>query len=269
MFFRGVTATPNKLANLAIWMFLEQIDLTGQCIGNFEAVGAEMSSRRRLRQLGSHLAPAAAAPASPAAASAARAPRARDLGVPFRGAPGATNSIVDVAGVAVGHTTLVSGEGEDAVRTGVTAVLPRGVGNEGSCYGGWFSMNGCGELTGMAWVEESGIATGPFMITGVRTQKRNAIPSGKYACVFHVTLRLGRGAGTGSVGVRIQNEELCIENEEFCNSNDDFCRLCTMRCCCGPISQGETSGCLAAVRILVNICNKNDGFCIKSDGFCI
>ena len=135
-----------------------------------------MGSRRRLRGLKHHLRPQEAAglnsnPAAAAAAAASSAalpaaPRARDLGVPFRGTPGRTNSLVDVAGVAVGHTTLISGEGESAVRSGVTAVLPRGVGNEGSCYGGWFSMNGCGELTGMAWVEESGIATGPFMITG-------------------------------------------------------------------------------------------------------
>lgn len=71
-----------------------------------------------------------------------------------------------VAGVAVGHCTIIHGENEEAVRTGVTAVLPRGLGRESSCYAGWFSMNGCGELTGMQWVEESGIATGPYMITG-------------------------------------------------------------------------------------------------------
>eukprot|EP01043_Picozoa_sp_COSAG02_P074865 COSAG02_NODE_15179_length_1196_cov_1.446673_2_plen_95_part_01 len=67
----------------------------------------------------------------------------------------------------MGHCTIIHGEGEDAVRTGVTAVLPRGLAaRESSCYAGWFSMNGCGELTGMPWVEESGIATGPYMITG-------------------------------------------------------------------------------------------------------
>ena len=74
---------------------------------------------------------------------------------------------VQVAGVSVGHCTIIHGEGEEAVRTGVTAVLPRGLAaRESSCYAGWFSMNGCGELTGMPWVEESGIATGPYMITG-------------------------------------------------------------------------------------------------------
>jgi hypothetical protein len=109
---------------------------------------------------------AASASSSSSAAAAAAAPRARDLGVPFVGQPGPTNSIVDVAGVAVGHCTIIHGEGDEAVRTGVTAVLPRGTGREGSCYAGWFSMNGCGELTGMPWVEESGIATGPYMITG-------------------------------------------------------------------------------------------------------
>ena len=66
----------------------------------------------------------------------------------------------------MGHCTIIHGDGEKAVRTGVTAVLPRGLARESSCYAGWFSMNGCGELTGMPWVEESGIATGPYMITG-------------------------------------------------------------------------------------------------------
>ena len=105
-------------------------------------------------------------PVSTCATGGEKQPRARDLGVPFVGEPGPTNSIVDVAGVAVGHCTIIHGEGEQAVRTGVTAVLPRGLGRESSCYAGWFSMNGCGELTGMPWVEESGIATGPYMITG-------------------------------------------------------------------------------------------------------
>ena len=102
----------------------------------------------------------------PAAASCGRKPRARDLGVPFPGVPGRTNTIVDVAGVAVGHTTLVLGEGAEAVRTGVTAILPRGSASEQHCHSGVFSMNGCGEMTGFLWVEESGVATGPYMLTG-------------------------------------------------------------------------------------------------------
>src|SRR5271169_5636752 len=89
-------------------------------------------------------------------------PRARDLGVPFDGTPGSNNAITDVAGVTVGHTTLISGEGrlivgKGPVRTGVTAVLPRGKDSMNtSAFAGWWSLNGNGEMTGTTWVEESG-----------------------------------------------------------------------------------------------------------------
>lgn len=92
-------------------------------------------------------------------------PRARDLGVPFAfGNPGRWNAITDVPGVEVGHTTLIEG---DKVRTGVTAVLPRGRGEDGRrpCFGAAFSLNGNGEMTGTAWIEESGILEGPILVT--------------------------------------------------------------------------------------------------------
>src|SRR6266478_8501411 len=77
-------------------------------------------------------------------------PRARDLGVPFDGTPGANNAITDVHGVEVGHTTLISGNGklkvgQGPVRTGVTAILPRGKQSKDAVFGGWFTMNGNGE----------------------------------------------------------------------------------------------------------------------------
>jgi len=90
-------------------------------------------------------------------------PRARALGVPFRGEPGRWNALTDVAGVEVGYTTLVHGEG---VRTGVTAILPRGRDGVGvPCAAGWFSFNGNGEMTGTAWISESGALDSPVMIT--------------------------------------------------------------------------------------------------------
>jgi L-aminopeptidase/D-esterase-like protein len=97
-------------------------------------------------------------------------PRARDLGVPFDGTPGDHNAITDVKGVEVGHTTLISGEGKlkvgvGPVRTGVTAILPRGKGNVDPVFAGWFSLNGNGEMTGTTWIEESGFLEGPVMIT--------------------------------------------------------------------------------------------------------
>ena len=92
-------------------------------------------------------------------------PRARDLGIPFDfGVPGEHNAITDVPGVEVGHLTLIEGE---SVRTGVTAVLPRGRGEAArdQCFGGWFSLNGNGEMTGLPWLEESGQLEGPILIT--------------------------------------------------------------------------------------------------------
>ncbi len=100
-------------------------------------------------------------------------PRARDLGIPFDGIPGPLNAITDVAGVEVGHTTLISGEGklvvgQGPVRTGVTAVLPRGKKHD-PVFAGWYSLNGNGEMTGTTWVEESGFLEGPFMITNTHS----------------------------------------------------------------------------------------------------
>src|SRR5258708_3163925 len=102
-------------------------------------------------------------------------PRARDLGVPFDGTPGPLNAITDVAGVLVGHTTLISGEGKlqvgkGPVRTGVTAILPRGKDSMTSAvFAGWFAQNGNGEMTGTTWVEESGFLEGPVMITNTHS----------------------------------------------------------------------------------------------------
>src|SRR6266852_163872 len=102
-------------------------------------------------------------------------PRARDLGVPFDGMPGPLNAITDVPGVTVGHTTLISGEGKlevgkGPVRTGVTAVLPRGKDSFSTpVFAGWWSLNGNGEMTGTTWVEESGFLDGPVMITNTHS----------------------------------------------------------------------------------------------------
>jgi D-aminopeptidase len=100
--------------------------------------------------------------------------RARDLGVPFDGNPGPLNAITDVAGVEVGTTTLIRGDGplkvgEGPVRTGVTVILPRGARDFDPVYAGWFSLNGNGEMTGTTWVEESGLLYGPMGITNTHS----------------------------------------------------------------------------------------------------
>jgi D-aminopeptidase len=107
-------------------------------------------------------------------ASAQNALRARDLGVPFEGTPGPLNSITDVNGVEVGYRTLISGEGKlqvgvGPVRTGVTAIFPRGKSAVDPVFAGWFTENGNGEMTGTTWVEESGFLYGPVMITNTHS----------------------------------------------------------------------------------------------------
>lgn len=96
-------------------------------------------------------------------------PRARDLGVPFDGMTGKFNAITDVKGVEVGYTTLISGSGKKAIRTGVTAILPQGKNYAGSLFGAWHTLNGNGEMTGTAWLQESGAFGGPVMITNTHS----------------------------------------------------------------------------------------------------
>ncbi len=112
-------------------------------------------------------------PATPVVES--KTVRARDLGIPFEGTPGKFNAITDVPGVEVGYTTLISGEGKlevgkGPVRTGVTAILPREHASlNDPVYAGFFSLNGNGEMTGTAWVDESGFLEGPIIITNTHS----------------------------------------------------------------------------------------------------
>ena len=112
--------------------------------------------------------------AAPGFLSAQPKPRARELGIPQAGTPGPLNAITDVQGVEVGVTTLIRGAGklvtgQGPVRTGVTAILPRGKADNGSVFAAWFTLNGNGEMTGTTWVEESGLLGGPVMITNTHS----------------------------------------------------------------------------------------------------
>ncbi len=103
----------------------------------------------------------------------AQKPRARDIGVPFEGNPGKFNAITDVKGVEVGYSTIISGQGKNIrgkgpVRTGVTAIFPRGRKNN-PVYANWYSLNGNGEMTGTTWITESGFLEGPLMITNTNS----------------------------------------------------------------------------------------------------
>jgi len=101
-------------------------------------------------------------------------PRGRQLGLPFPGTPGQYNAITDVAGIEVGTVTLVSGEGPlvrgiGPVRTGVTAILPRGRAGSAGCTAGYYALNGDGEMTGAAWIEECGELQTPITITNTHS----------------------------------------------------------------------------------------------------
>lgn len=104
--------------------------------------------------------------ASAMALHAQTKPRARDLGIPFDGTPGPFDAITDVRGVEVGVTTLISGSN---VRTGVTAILPRGKRVNDPAFAGWWSLNGNGEMTGTTWIEEGGFLEGPILITNTHS----------------------------------------------------------------------------------------------------
>lgn len=102
-----------------------------------------------------------------------RSIRARSLGIPFDGVQGSLNTITDVEGVEVGHSTVILGEGKlitgkGPIRTGVTAILPRGRVYD-PVFGGWACLNGNGEMTGTTWLEESGFLAGPVMITNTHS----------------------------------------------------------------------------------------------------
>jgi L-aminopeptidase/D-esterase-like protein len=99
-------------------------------------------------------------------ASAQTKPRARDLGIPFEGAPGKWNAITDVAGVEVGHVTLISGR---SVRTGVTAIFPKGKASADRVFAAWWTLNGNGEMTGTTWLEEAGHLGTPVLITNTHS----------------------------------------------------------------------------------------------------
>jgi len=99
--------------------------------------------------------------------SASSIVRARDLNIPFRGQPGTLNAITDVSGVSVGHTTIIA-DTPHIIRTGVTAILPRGR-DMTPTFAAWYSLNGNGEMTGTAWIEESGFLEGPIGLTNTNS----------------------------------------------------------------------------------------------------
>ena len=101
------------------------------------------------------------------ACAAGAEPRARDLGIPFDGSPGTNNAITDVPGVEVGFKTLISGDGplvrgRGPVRTGVTAILPRGKADGRAVFAGFFAGNGNGDIVG--WLDVNKFEAGELKL---------------------------------------------------------------------------------------------------------
>jgi L-aminopeptidase/D-esterase-like protein len=138
------------------------------------AAGAPTTSRALARLTLGVVTACVLVPVLGAQSAAGAKPRARDLGLPIGGTAGALDAITDVAGVEVGHTTLISGSGKlvvgkGPVRTGVTVIHPRGKANPDPVFGAWFTLNGNGEMTGTTWLQESGILEGPIAITNTHS----------------------------------------------------------------------------------------------------
>ncbi|HWB40221.1 MAG TPA: P1 family peptidase, partial [Gemmatimonadales bacterium] len=117
---------------------------------------------------------AALALPAPAASAQGGAERARELGIPLEGRAGRLNAITDVPGVTVGHVTIVRGSGKlvvgkGPVRTGVTAIFPRGKQDLAPVFAGWFSLNGNGEMTGTAWIDDYGLLVYPILVTNTNS----------------------------------------------------------------------------------------------------
>jgi len=132
-------------------------------------------SPRRSKVVPTHLALGLLLLAATAISGAAQSrPRGRELGIPFPGMTGPMNAITDVAGIAVGHVTLIEGEGKlvpgkGPIRTGVTAILPRPRGNWDPVFAATFNQNGNGDMTGINWIKESGFLEGPILLTGTHS----------------------------------------------------------------------------------------------------
>ena len=167
--------------------------------------------------------------------------RARDLGVPLEGTPGSLNAITDVPGVAVGHTTIVRGSGKlrvgvGPVRTGVTAVFPRGQGDLSDVFAGWFSLNGNGEMTGTAWIDDYGLLAYPIAITNTNSVGvvrdaviewgRTRIP-GVFNCCLPVVAETWDGDLNDIYGFHVSKEHV-------------FAALAAARP--GPVAEGNVGG---------------------------
>lgn len=168
--------------------------------------------------------------------------RARDLGIPFDGTPGHFNAITDVAGVEVGLVTLVSGTGKltpgkGPVRTGVTAVLPRGRESRDQVFAAWFTLNGNGEMTGTTWVEESGFLEGPVMITNT-----HSVGVVRDAVIAWQMLKQGKTFQPWSLPVVAETWDGFLNDINGFHVKPEHVAQSLDQAASGPVAEGNTGG---------------------------
>ncbi|HET8644829.1 MAG TPA: P1 family peptidase [Vicinamibacteria bacterium] len=173
--------------------------------------------------------------------AAAPAPRGRDLGIPFDfGRPGRWNAITDVPGVTVGHVTLVEGA---SVRTGVTAVVPRGLPGSAQrpCFAGTFSLNGNGEMTGVHWLRESGLLEGPVLITNT-----NSVGVVRDAAIAYAARRYGAadswGENVWSLPVVTETWDGTLNDAYGMHVKPEHVAAALEAAAAGPVAEGNVGG---------------------------
>jgi D-aminopeptidase len=173
-----------------------------------------------------------------AAGTPAHGERARDLGIPFEGNPGPFNAITDLPGLEVGQKTLIEGEGRlkvgvGPVRTGVTVIFPRGHLSDKPVYGGFFDLNGNGEMTGRAYLEDFGIVQGPIAITDT-----NAIGQ-VYAGIQQWT---SRRFGAATWPVVAETDSARLNDSEGFHVTSDTAFAALDAATGGPVAEGSVGG---------------------------
>ena len=175
---------------------------------------------------------------------AAAKPRARELGIPFSGTPGPLNAITDVAGVEVGHVTLIRGEGklvvgQGPVRTGVTAILPRGKQFTGRVFAARHNLNGNGEMTGASWLDESGCLGSPILLTNT-----HSVGVVRDAVIAWLLKRTAGGGYSGDISLPVVSETY----NGFLNDIDGFhvkpehAAAALDSATGGPVAEGNVGG---------------------------
>ena len=165
-------------------------------------------------------------------------PRARDLGLPFPGTPGTHNAITDVPGVEVGFCTL--NDPANGVRTGVTAILPRGKGADAvPVWAGHYALNGNGEMTGTHWIDDAGYFLGPVMISN--THAIGACHTGAVQWMIDTYRDYFKGVAW-AMPVVAETYDGMLNDINMLSVTPDHARTALQAASTGPVAEGSTGG---------------------------